>query len=91
MVDARTVAGWITGPDGKRTVCPRCEGEAFIRVDGVSQYTCMATLIEADPCPLDALWCQHPKSVSATLILLFARIHISVDALMLGALKYQTC
>ncbi len=36
MMDARRVAGWVTLPDGQRTVCPRCEGQAFIRAKGVS-------------------------------------------------------
>ena len=35
-MDARRVAGWVTLPDGQRTVCPRCEGQAFIRAKGVS-------------------------------------------------------
>ena len=35
MVDARKVAGWVTTPDGQRLPCPRCEGEAFLRLNGV--------------------------------------------------------
>jgi len=28
---ASPMFGWITGPDGRRRVCPRCEGRGFIR------------------------------------------------------------
>jgi hypothetical protein len=35
MVDARRVAGWVVTPEGGRSVCPRCEGQAFIRLKGV--------------------------------------------------------
>ena len=43
MVDARKLAGWVTMPDGERAVCPRCEGEAFIRLNGVRHCS--------QPCP----------------------------------------
>lgn len=35
MMDASKVAGWVVLPDGQRTVCPRCQGAAFIRLDDV--------------------------------------------------------
>ena len=46
MVDARRIAGWVTAPDGRRAVCPRCEGSAFIRLGEVRDtpflpYLCM--------------------------------------------------
>ncbi|BDA48311.1 probable APETALA2-like protein 2 at N-terminal half [Coccomyxa sp. Obi] len=33
MMDASKVAGWVVLPDGQRTVCPRCQGAAFIRLN----------------------------------------------------------
>ncbi len=33
MMDASKIAGWVVLPDGQRTVCPRCQGAAFIRLN----------------------------------------------------------
>lgn len=35
MVDASRILGWVTSPDGRRAVCPRCEGQGFIRLGEV--------------------------------------------------------
>ena len=49
MVDARKLAGWVTAPDGHQMPCPRCEGDAFIRLDGVG--TSHAALAETARSP----------------------------------------
>jgi hypothetical protein len=38
MVDARKIMGWVAAPDGTRVVCPRCEGQAFIRLGEVGPW-----------------------------------------------------
>ena len=47
MVDARKLAGWVTAPDGRQMPCPRCEGEAFIRLNGVRvlQHDALADML----------------------------------------------
>jgi hypothetical protein len=67
MVDARKVAGWIAGPDGQRIVCPRCEGEAFIRINGVR--ACICFFVDVMRCvSADFLFCPciHMSSLQAS-------------------------